>query len=173
MKRLFLDVNVVLDWLLWRPPFAVNAQALWALAEGGAIEAVIPAHGVTTAFYLAQRGRGARFASQTVASMLEIARVAPVDESVLKRALALQWADFEDAVCAAAAEAAGCDLLVTRDATGFRESPVPVVDPGTALALLDSAGGPGRVQEPRPRYARARKPRPPKRGRPRIHPRVT
>lgn len=71
---------------------------------------------------------------------------AQVSVKRLLRALAPTWPDFEDSVCAGAAEAAGCDALVTRDPSGFPDSPLPVVDPLTALALL-SGGGPERVAE--------------------------
>ena len=58
---------------------------------------------------------------------------------VLRRALALGWPDFEDAVCASAAEFCGCDAIVTRDPKGFAESPVRVVDCPASLAWLTEA----------------------------------
>ena len=73
--------------------------------------------------------------------------IAAVDGGTLRRALVLGWPDFEDAVCAAAAEAAACDLLVTRDAAGFKDSPVIVVDPATALSLIRGGKAPDRVGE--------------------------
>jgi hypothetical protein len=54
----------------------------------------------------------------------------------VRRALALAWPDFEDAVCAAAAEASGCDALVTRDPDGYANAPFPVIDPAAALSWL-------------------------------------
>jgi hypothetical protein len=86
--------------------------------------------------------------------------VAAVGQATLQRALTLGWTDFEDAVCAAAAEAAGCDFIVTRDPTGFAASPVQTVDPATALALLERKGGTGRLSEPRTPSARSRRKRP-------------
>jgi predicted nucleic acid-binding protein len=166
VKRLFLDVNVILDWLLWRVPFAKAAQTLWAAAETGQIEAFVPAQGVTTVFYIVERERDTRSAHQVVASVLEVAQVAAVDAAVLKRALALQWKDYEDAVCAAAAEAARCELLVTRDPRGFRESPISAADPATAVRILGLTSDPDSVAERPARYRGSRKPRSRKRGRP-------
>jgi len=51
-------------------------------------------------------------------------------------ALALAWPDFEDAVCAAAAEASDCDALVTRDPDGYLKASLPVIDPAAALSWL-------------------------------------
>jgi len=159
VKRLLFDVNVLLDFLLERPPFAAAAQALWAAAERKHIAAFIPAHGATTVFYIAARHRDARFARSVMHDLLSVAAVAAVDHTVLRRALMLPGPDFEDAVCLAAAEAAGCGMLVTRDPTGYPGAALPVVDPRTALALLL---GPDRVEEPRPAYrpvARSTRPR--------------
>lgn len=61
-----------------------------------------------------------------------------MDSAVIRTALSLCWPDFEDAVCAAAAQACGCDAIVSRDPAGFPDSPVPVLDPETALAWLAS-----------------------------------
>jgi predicted nucleic acid-binding protein len=136
VTRVLLDVNVVLDFLLDREPFARAAGQLWASAERRRVEAFVPAHGVTTVFYLTSRERDARFARRVLQDLLAVVAVAAVDDGVLRRALALPCPDFEDAVCLAAAEAAGCAMLVTRDPAGYRGAALPIVDPGTAVALL-------------------------------------
>lgn len=147
MRRVLLDVNVVLDAVLDRSPHAEAAMQLWAAIEARQVLGFIPAHGVTTMFYLFARARGAASAGRMVADILEVYRAAAVDQVVLRRALTLGWSDFEDAVCAATAEAAGCDLIVTRDPAGFKGSPVPTVNPASALALFDRGGDPGGVAE--------------------------
>lgn len=144
MKRLLLDVDVLLDVLLDRDPWVESAAALWAAVEAGKARAFIPAHGVTTIHHLMRKGRGSAFADRGVSDLLSVFAVARVDEPVLKAALALRLPDFEDAVCAAAGAAVRCDILVTRDAGGFRGSPVEVVSPGEALALLAPGRKPGR-----------------------------
>lgn len=45
-------------------------------------------------------------------------------------------ADFEDAVCAASAKAAGCHLITTRDPRGFKGSPCPPLTAVETLAVL-------------------------------------
>jgi predicted nucleic acid-binding protein len=136
VTRLLLDVNVVLDLLLDRAPFSRAAGLLWAAAERRRVEAFVPAHGVTTVFYLTARERDGRFARRVLQDLLAVAAVAAVDDAVLRRAFASPCPDFEDAVCLAAAEASGCAMIVTRDPSGYRGAVLPVVDPGTAVALL-------------------------------------
>ena len=67
--------------------------------------------------------------------LLHLVTVVPVDEDRIRHALAMKWADFEDAEQAACAEYAEVDYLVTRDKRGFRKSPVRTVTPAELLAL--------------------------------------
>ena len=60
----------------------------------------------------------------------------PNNAAVIAVARALAWPDFEDAVCAAAAEASGCDALVTPDPDGYPDPPFPVIDPAAALTWI-------------------------------------
>jgi predicted nucleic acid-binding protein len=138
MKSLLLDLNVILDVILDRRPGVDAAAALWAAIEGGAGRGMIPAHGITTIFYLIEKARGGAFARNGVERLISVFGVAPVNEEVMRRALILAWPDFEDAVCAAAAEASGCQAIVTRDPTGYPDAPLPVVDPAAALIWLKS-----------------------------------
>jgi predicted nucleic acid-binding protein len=136
VKPLLLDLNVILDVILDRPPGADAASALWAAIESGHGQGMIPAHGVTTIFYLLEKARGAAFARDGVERLTRVFGVAAVNETVIKRALVLAWPDFEDAVCAAAAEENGCEAIVTRDPDGYPDCPLPVIDPAAALARL-------------------------------------
>jgi predicted nucleic acid-binding protein len=136
VKSLLLDLNVILDVLLDRRPGADSAAALWAAIENGQGRGLIPAHGITTIFYLLEKARGGAFARKGVERLISVFGVAPVNEDVVRRALVLAWPDFEDAVCASAAESSGCEAIVTRDPTGYPNAPLPVVDAAAALSWL-------------------------------------
>ena len=136
MKSLLLDLNVMLDVILERQPGADSAAALWAAIEGGHGRGLIPAHGVTTIFYLLEKARGASFAREGVERLITVFGVAAVTDAVVRRALVFAWPDFEDAVCAAAAEASDCEAIVTRDPDGYPNAPLPVIDPAAALGWL-------------------------------------
>jgi len=149
--KLAFDTNVVLDVLLDRTPFAEAARRLWAAVETRKIQGVLAAHTFTTLWYLVAQARNTASARSVVALVVRVFGVATVDEAVVRRALELEFRDFEDAVCAAAAEAAACDLVVTRNGKDFGGSPVTAVDPITALALIEG-GGSAEVSERRATY---------------------
>ena len=131
--KLLLDINVILDVVVAREPWAADAARLLALVERGDHEGWIAAHTVTTVHYLVARARDRRAAVLAVTDLLEIAAVAPVGDAELRRALALDLPDYEDAVQAACAMAVGADALVTRDAAGFPGLDMAVLTPGAAL----------------------------------------
>jgi predicted nucleic acid-binding protein len=158
VNRLLTDVNVVLDVVLARVPHSTAASRLWVAVEARRVEALIPAHGVTTLFYLIARDKGTVVARKTLNSVLGTFGIAAVDRSVIQRAMALDWRDFEDAVCAAAAEASGCDVIVTRDPRGYPGCALPVLSAETAMALLEGTP-PDRVSDAPRRRRRAGRPR--------------
>jgi PIN domain-containing protein len=45
------------------------------------------------------------------------------------RARTLDCSDFEDAVVASAAEASGCEIIITRNIGDFADAPIPAVTP--------------------------------------------
>lgn len=138
MRRILLDVNLILDVLLDRQPHAEAASLVWEAVETGCAEGLLSAHAVTTIHYLNARATKAATARDTTTALLSVFSVAPVDQAVLGEATALGWSDFEDAVTAAAARAARCDALVTRNRADFRRSPVRVLTPEQAAAWLNT-----------------------------------
>lgn len=137
MKRLLFDVNVVLDVLLDRKPFADSSSAAWAAVERGDAEGLLSAHAVTTLHYLNAKAVGVRMATETTEALLSVFAVAPIDEAVLRSAVSLKWQDFEDAVTAAGARRAKCDAVVTRNPRDFKGAAVRILTPSEAVAWID------------------------------------
>jgi predicted nucleic acid-binding protein len=136
MKRLLFDVNVVLDVLLDRKPFVKGSAAAWAAVETRASEGLLAAHAVTSIHYLVRKELGATKAKRIISAILGVFDVATVDSAVVREALRLPFADFEDTVTAAAARVALCDYIVTRDPKGFRGSPVRPLTPEAVAPFL-------------------------------------
>lgn len=134
--KVLLDIDVVLDVLADREPWAEDSAAVLSRVESGDVEGVIAAHTVTTLHDLLGRELAARKAARALSDLLGLVGVVPLDEDRLRHALAMGWDDFEDAVQAASAEAAEVDYLITRNTSDFAGSPVRVLSPAAFLALL-------------------------------------
>ena len=138
MKRILVDLNVVLDVALRRPAHFEASRAFCLAIEARRAIGFLSAHAFPTFYYVARKNAGEVRALQLVANLARVFRVASIDDAVVARSLTLGLPDYEDAVTAAAAEASHCELIVTRDPRGFAASPVKAVSPELALASLDS-----------------------------------
>ena len=136
--RLLLDIDVVLDVFTQREPFSRDSAALLAACETGRCEGLVAAHTVTTLWYLLAKYHDAAYARGRVSELLRIVEVAPVHMDVIQRALVGGFADFEDGVQMAAATAAGCDYVATRNLADFSRGPISALAPAELLALLDA-----------------------------------
>jgi predicted nucleic acid-binding protein len=136
--RLLLDTTVLLDVLLGREPHVGASAAVLSAAENGTLTALVGAASITTIHHLAAKAVGARRARRHVETVLSLCDVAAVDDEVPRDALALGFADFEDAVLHETARRARCGGIVTRDQTGFKRATLPVYDPAEIIAILGS-----------------------------------
>lgn len=134
--KLLLDINIILDVLLERTPWAEEAAQLLAATERGQVEAFVSGHTITTAHYVVAKVRGRKHAAAAVTDLLRILQVVPVEKADFHQALVLNTPDFEDALQAACALKIGADALVTRNEKHFRDLPIPVQFPGAVLAKL-------------------------------------
>ncbi len=127
--RVFFDTNILLDVLLNRSQFVADSAATILKCEAMGAEMFVAWHGVATAYYLLKRGRSEQEALVEVDKILAWARVADATDAAARRARALDFNDFEDALQAAAAEACGADYLITRNIADFCRSNVLALSP--------------------------------------------
>lgn len=133
---LLVDINVVLDVVLARAPWASESAELLDAVARGAARGFIAGHTVTTVHYITERASGRTAAITAVADLLDICEVVPVVSADFRRALALGLRDFEDAVQVVAALHVGADYLVSRNAKDFKGAPVLVRASAELLPLL-------------------------------------
>jgi predicted nucleic acid-binding protein len=134
--KVMIDLNVILDVLQKRDPFYETSAALLAAAETGQIQGFIAAHGVTTLFYLIQKGRSSSEARATITNLLQFLKIGPVDQTTIEQALNLDYRDFEDAVQMMSAVQCKADCLITRNIKDYQPVLLPVIQPVDFLGTL-------------------------------------
>ena len=138
MKVLF-DLNVLLDVIQRREPHFGASAAVCAMAVRKEVSAYIPAHAITTVAYIVRKYAGAKKESEVLDWLLAGFTVAPSGHQDMLRAKSLKMADFEDAVVIATAESSRCSLILSRNVSDFKGSPVPVLTPEEFLAGRETA----------------------------------
>lgn len=134
--NLLLDINIVLDVILQRQPWALEAAQLLAAIERGKATGYVAGHTITTAHYVTAKAQDRSIAGTAISDLLRIVDVAPVERADFHQALALGWTDFEDAVQAVCALKIGADYIVTRNEEDFQGIRIPARPAGVILAML-------------------------------------
>lgn len=134
--RVMFDTNILLDVFQDRQPHYAASAACVNEVLRGEIEGVIPAHVLTTFYYVLKKHRNADTARDAVRWLLESYGVASCDHAMLEEACGCGMADFEDAVVAVSAKHACCTHVLTRNLGDFARSPVPVMSPTDLLEQL-------------------------------------
>jgi predicted nucleic acid-binding protein len=137
--KVLLDTNVVLDLLLERDPWRVQAEAIAQAGADGRIEPHINSSSITDIFYISRRLVGADQARRVVRACLDSLQIVAVTRDLLDAADRRTGTDYEDNLQIECAIAAGLDAIVTRDPRGFEGSPVTAMTPAELVARLTPA----------------------------------
>jgi predicted nucleic-acid-binding protein len=99
------------------------------------VQGFVSGHAVTNIFYILRRQVGSETARELLSRLLQHLQVASVTDEVIRAALQSSMTDFEDAVTSEAANAAGVEVIVTRNTPDFAASAIPTVLPEEFLAM--------------------------------------
>jgi predicted nucleic acid-binding protein len=140
--RVLLDVNVILDAMLQRPPWHKDADAILQAAAQGQVTCAATSHSLATIFYVGRKVVGTAAARTAVQKYLTAFDILSIDKQTLRAADALAGADLEDDILIAAAVAASLDAIVTRNVADFAHSPIPVWEPVELIKRLTGGAAP-------------------------------
>lgn len=127
--KLCFDANVVID-ILARSSKYPESYFACDIANIRRFESFIPASTVTDIAYILHKfGRNSDRINKDLKTIYGLFDIFDVNGSDCHIATDSGMSDLEDAVIAASAQRNGIDLIISRDKTGFKRSPVPVISP--------------------------------------------
>ena len=146
--RVFLDTDVILDFVLRREPFFRPAARLfqWGMerrvllqASAGSLKDVLYFARKATA---AEKAGNERRGREAVRILLQVVEVCALDRLMWEEALTSPVRDTEDALQIACAGRHHADFLVTRNARDYAGAVFPqVIQPELLLAILAAGRG--------------------------------
>ncbi|NHM13973.1 type II toxin-antitoxin system VapC family toxin [Xiamenia xianingshaonis] len=142
--RLFLDTNVVLDFLDARPTFDDATRLLMMLGYLREFEVWMSASQTTDLFYVLSNGGRASQAEEAKRSIRQarrFIRVCSLTEADVDEALDSSWTDFEDACVYQCALRLKADAIITRNQKDFAKSSIKVFGAAGLFAYLEQEKG--------------------------------
>ena len=126
-RRIFIDTNIMLDFLGERKPFYQSAAKLATLAEQGKIKMIVSPISYTTVNYFLSKNETSEVAKLKLRKFKIISEICKLDERTIEKGLNSSFKDFEDSLQYYSAIDSNCDVIVTRNAKDFKKSLIPVM----------------------------------------------
>jgi predicted nucleic acid-binding protein len=137
MKRLFLDTNVIIDFLADRKPFAEVAGRLFTYALEKKVKIYCSAISYNNIYYLIRQTQTHIPTVHLLDELFNMTEIISVDEKIISQSLKSDFRDFEDAIQYYCAQrVVGMEGIVTRNTKDFSKSRLPVLTPSEAVALF-------------------------------------
>jgi predicted nucleic acid-binding protein len=134
-KKVFLDINVILDILLKREKLYKAPALIFKAVENGKINGLICSLSFPTLFYILSKELGKDKAVILLNKIRLIFNISLVDEKIIDKSLVSGFKDFEDAIQYYSALIARADYLITRNIKDFKSTGIPVISPEEFIAL--------------------------------------
>ena len=131
-RRIFLDTNIVIDYLAKRMPFAEDALSVFSLSPLHN-QLCISSLSFTTIYYVLRKNYVREQLFDMLGTLYSLVEVLPTEESAIFLSIRSDFHDFEDAVQYYTALAGNADVIVTRNLKDYTKSTIPVLTPSELL----------------------------------------
>jgi len=127
--NVFLDTNVVVDFMGERAGFFDDAATIFAMIEDRKITASASALTIVNCAYILKKAFNSDIMLEKVETLCQMLNITPIDRSQLMNAVQLKPYDYEDAVQYLSALPYRPDVIITRDKRGFNDFDILVMTP--------------------------------------------
>ena len=127
--NVFLDTNVVIDFLGQRDGFFNDAAFIFSLVKDKIIKASTSALTVVNCAYILRKAFGKDAMLSRIDVLCQLLDVTSIDRQALLDAAKIKPYDYEDAVQYFSSLSSHPDVIITRDEKGFRDLGILVMTP--------------------------------------------
>ena len=138
MIKVFIDTDVIIDFLTKREPFAVDSVKLMEYGYRKEIELYISSLCLNNIHYLISRIENKKIAREKVKGILKLVETLSVHKSTAEKAAYSEFNDYEDAIQNFCAIENGIRTIITRNVKDFQKSSIAILTPKEFLAKFES-----------------------------------
>ena len=139
MINLFIDTDVIIDFLTDRKPDSRQAAIIFTLIEHNKIKGYVSSLTFSNLYYILKKFEPHRKVISKLDNISELLAILKVDRQTIKDAIKSGFADFEDSIqyyCALNSKK--IDILITRNTKDYKNSEIPVMTPADYLKTVSS-----------------------------------
>ncbi len=136
MQKIFLDTNIIIDFLGEREVFYEPAAKIMTLADRKKIKIFTSPSSISNSYYLLSKYENTKTALEKIRKFKVLCSISMMDDEVIEKAINSNFKDFEDAMQYFSALASHCDVIVTRNENDFKNAMIPVMNGESYLQTL-------------------------------------
>lgn len=133
---LLIDANILLDVLMDRQEFVRDSSMIWKLCETEQAKGYVSALTFANIMYTMRKELSPEKIEDVYRKLNLIFEFAELNQTILDKAVSMNWNDFEDAIQSATAEQIHADYIITRNIRDFSKSKVMAFTPAELLARI-------------------------------------
>ncbi len=139
MTDLFIDTDVIIDFLIDRKPYSRAAAIIFTLIEQKKLKGYASSLTFSNLYYVLRKFESHTKVISKLDSISTILTILKVDEHTIKKALASGFPDFEDSIqYFSAIENRKIDVIITRNIKDYKKSQISILTPGDYLKTASS-----------------------------------
>jgi predicted nucleic acid-binding protein len=134
MTDLFIDTDVIIDFLIDRKPYSREAAIIFTLIDNKKMRGYVSSLTFSNLYYILRKLESHNKVIAKLDSLSKMVNILRVDEQIIKNAIASSFPDFEDTIqyfCAL--DSKKIDVIITRNTKDYKNSGIPVMTPGDFL----------------------------------------
>ena len=136
MKKIFLDTNIILDFLGEREGFYEASAKIMTLADKKKIQVYTSPSSISNVFYVLAKYENSKTALEKIRKFKLLCSMSVMDDEVVEKAIHSNFKDFEDAMQYFSALASNCNIIITRNEKDFKNAMIPVMNAESYLLSL-------------------------------------
>ncbi|MCU0473314.1 MAG: PIN domain-containing protein [Bacteroidales bacterium] len=139
MAVLFIDTDIIIDFLIDRKPHSREAAIIFTLIEQKKIKGYVSSLTFSNLYYVLRKVESHNKVITKLDSISRLLTILKVDQQTINNAIASGFKDFEDSIqynCAL--DYKKIDVLITRNTKDYKNSEIPVMTPVDYLKTVSS-----------------------------------
>ena len=135
--RIFVDTDIIIDFLIDRQPHAVSSSKIFDLCENEIVEICTSSLCLNNVHYIIKKVTGDAKARVIISDLLELIEVLGVTKVDILNALKSDFKDFEDAIQhSVAVNENNIKSIITRNTKDYKRSKISVFSPDAFIKMI-------------------------------------
>ena len=132
--RVFLNTNVVIDFLGERDDFFNDAALIFQMQKDGNLDILVSSLTIVNCAYILGKIFSKEIVLSKIVKLCESFSISEINKADIVSALKSDSYDFEDAVQYYSSLPYNPDVIISRDKKGFSSATIPVMTPADFIA---------------------------------------